>query len=64
MLLIALQVRGSRTVAAAAGNLVALLTCCTDATATTTVATRAALGLALVILENEEIVRTDIDFGA
>ena len=64
LLIAALQVRGSRTVAAAAGNLVALLARCADAAATATVATRAALGLALVVLEDEEIVRADIDFGA
>ena len=64
LLIGALQVRGRRTIATAAGNLVALLTCCTDAAATATVATRAALGLALVVLEDEEIVRTNIDFGA
>ena len=58
-----LQVRRDVTVAAAGGNEVTLLRRRTNATAAAAEAGRAALRLALVVLEHEEIVGTDLNIG-
>ena len=58
-----LQIRRLVTVAAAAVNKITLLRRCAYAATTATERRRAALGLALVILEQEEIVGTNLNFG-
>jgi len=58
-----LQIRGGITVAAAAGNKVTLLSRCAYAAAAASVAGRAALGLALVILKHEQVVGTELNIG-
>ena len=58
-----LQIRRDVTVAAAGGNEVTLLRCGTDAATSAAEAGRAALRLALVVLEHEEIVGTDLNIG-
>ena len=60
---VCLQIRGGITVATAAGNKVTLLSRCADAAAAASVAGRAALGLALVILKHEEVVGTELNIG-
>lgn len=59
-----LQIRGGITVAAAAGNKVTLLSRCAYAAAAASVAGRAALGLALVILEHEQTIGAEFKRGA
>ena len=58
-----LQVRGDVAVATARGNKVTLLRRRTDAAATAAERSRAALRLALVVLEQKEIVGTDLNLG-
>jgi len=58
-----LQVRGDIAVATTRGNEVTLLRRCTDAAATAAERGRAALRLALVVLEHKEIVGTDLNLG-
>lgn len=58
-----LQIRGLVTVAAAAVNKITLLRRCAHAATTAAERRRAALGLALVVLEHEEIVGTNLNFG-
>jgi len=58
-----LEIRRDVTVAAAGGNKVTLLRRRTNATAAAAEAGRAALGLALIVLEQEEIVGTNLNIG-
>jgi len=59
-----LQVCGSCAIAAAAGDKITLLGCSTYAATAAAVATRAALRLALVVLEEEKIVGSRSNLGA
>jgi len=58
-----LQIRGLITIAAAAVNKITLLRRRANATATAAERRRAALRLALVVLEHEEVVGTNLNIG-
>ena len=58
------SVIGERAVATTLVDVVTLLGCRADAAAVAAEGGTAAFGLALVVLEDEEIVRANIDFGA
>jgi len=58
-----LQIRGRVTVATAAGDKITLLRRRANAAATAAERRRAALRLALVVLEHEEVVGTNLNIG-
>ncbi len=59
-----LKINRVRAIAAAARDHLALLGRCTNAAATAAEGRRAALGLALVVLEDKQIVVADLNLGA